>query len=151
MPLTRKLKGLAAILLLLACLLPLSSCTVTRDGTREGSSQSTSTEYRYAWTGFDVFSAKSYVVPGLFLWPTAFFFVSRKRSSKFAVAAWWFEAPLLACSGYVIYLLTFLRAREIGGYLAYCGLALYAGAWIGEAAIRIRTQIAAHHATPAGV
>jgi hypothetical protein len=150
MPLMRKLKLLAALLLLLAFALPLSSCTVTDRAGHEGGPQKSHVEYHYAWSGIDTAEPASFIVPLFFLWPLAAFAVARKPG-RLARVSWWLEAPLWACSAYFIDLALLAVTRiEIGGYLACAGLVLHAGAWIGEAAARWRSWRGARRPAAAG-
>jgi hypothetical protein len=150
MPLTRKLKVLAALLLLLGFVLPLSSCVVTDRPEHENGPRKTHVEYHYAWSGIDAAEPASFIVPLFFLWPLAALVAARKPG-RLARMSWWLEAALWGCSAYFIDLALLAVTRiEIGGYLACAGLVLHAGAWIGEAAVRWRSWRDARRPAAAG-
>lgn len=136
-----RLKLVAALLLLASLALPLASCSRYEDaeGNRvrvaEGEEPPAGVhrvvERTYALEGFDPLELESWLVLAAFTWPLAALAARRLLPSGFvAGTVRLLELPLVAGSFFLIeFLATFLtERREIGAWVAFAALALYAAA-----------------------
>ncbi len=136
-----RLKLVAAVLLLASLALPMASCSRYEDaeGNRvrvaEGDEPPAGVrrvvEHTYALEDFDPLELESWLVLAAFGWPLAALAVRWRRPTGFATGAVrLLELPLVAGSFALIdFLATFLtERREIGAWVAFTALALYAAA-----------------------
>ena len=136
MNITKAIKILAAVLLLVSIAFPMSSCTVTEepDTIQESASPETithsgETEFIYLLDHFDAGDPSTWVTLFVFTWPVwVLIILHLKRSGRVATATRLLEPALLIGSViWVDFLSTFFAdRRELGAYLAFSALGLYA-------------------------
>lgn len=132
-----RLKSVAAVLLLVAFVLPQYTCTdwVDRDGKGVGAVQPTGDSasmyhkvetHHYAYESFVASDWTSYVIVLTFTWPAVMLLVGRgvrRRGARIALTI--VEILLAIGSGYLIYIFSDNGARASGAYLGLGANILY--------------------------
>ncbi len=136
MPIPNTLKLLGALLLIASIALPMSSCTVTEEPddkhvfvSPESKTSNDEIEYTYVLDYFDHGDPATWITLIVFSWPVlALAFLQWKRDGRAAMVIRGLEPLLLIGSLiWVEFISTFFAdRREIGAYLAFCAIGIYA-------------------------
>ncbi|MBA7660336.1 hypothetical protein ES703_68338 [subsurface metagenome] len=144
---TSRIKIVAAILLLICLILPLSSCSryVDSEGKTFYSSSPRPdaqriTEYYYIWTEFEAKELGSWVLIICFIWPIPIIIYKYRGQRKRVKQILWAVEPLLIIGTvyYIAFSATFLSDPEVGYYLAVTANGIYGIAWLWEAIIKCK-------------
>jgi hypothetical protein len=149
---TRRAKLLAALLLLVALVLPQSTCAGYRgpDGrfvTRVPADAPPDTyrpavERSYAYDEFRLRQPDTWPNVLVFLWPLPLLAIAARHPAGRVRFAVWVAEPLLAVgSAYMIWLFaSTLATPAVGAYLGVTAMALYLLAWLVELWSRVRAR-----------
>ncbi len=136
MKLANALKVIGAVLLLLSITLPMSSCTETKEPVSEQvspaaqiNSQDSEVKYHYITDNIDLKDPGIWVTFFAFVWPILILgLLQWKKTGRAALIFRGIEILLIISSLiWIDFIATFLTdRREVGAYLAYLALAIYA-------------------------
>ena len=136
MKLAYAFKVIGAVLLLLSMTLPMSSCTETKKSVSEQASpaaqinsQHSEVKYHYITDNIDLKDPAIWITFFAFVWPVlALGLLQWKKTGRTALIFRGFELLFLIGSlMWIEFIATFLTdRREIGAYLAYLALVIYA-------------------------
>jgi len=136
MKLAQTLKVIGAVLLLLSMTLPMSSCTETKEASSEqvtsapqSNSPDSEKEYHYIVDNIDPKDPATWITFLAFVWPVIMLgMLQWKKSGRMALIFRGLELLLIIGSLiWIDFIATFLTdRREIGAYLAYAALGIYA-------------------------
>jgi hypothetical protein len=154
------IKRVAAILIMICFMLPLSRCnrneiiddprtaSAEANGRQEKRAPDPANEDRYAYQRISADNLdESAATLAAFFWPVIFLLLSLK-TLKFrgAIAANLGELLLSAASAYMVFGITFFGDLRYGGYLAYFSIAAYFLATLAQIFLRIRARFRLRHA-----
>jgi hypothetical protein len=135
------LRGVGALVILVSLCLPMSTCTSgpapipagePTAGAAVAHSTETTVTYHYAFSRSDL-TEPGWAVGRVvgFFWPLVFVILRVRRTRRHGVltAA---EAFLLPASAFLVYAVSVVGDRAIGAYVAWSGLAIYAGGWLAD-------------------
>ena len=145
---TQLVKRLAAVILAIAFVLPLSKCTQSTtsqplaDESSADSINSSQNEptvrYTYAFAEIRRDSPFTWMIPIAFFWPIVFVVKPlRIKSWKTKTGLGILQIILVAGSGYIIFALTIFEEPLIGTYLAAFALTAYTLATIGPGVVSV--------------
>jgi hypothetical protein len=130
------LKLIGALMLLVSITLPMSSCTVTGESadnqvsiSPETNAQSEKTRYKFLLEYFDAGDPATWVTIIAFGWPLLVLGILHwKTRGRITLATRVLEPVFLVGSlAWIEFIATFFADRiEIGAYLAFCAIAIYA-------------------------